>query len=135
MDGTSILHQAITALAPLLLALLTLASAYAAKLINAKVRNEYARGALLRLNDAVATVVRETQQTTIEDLKAASEDGRIDPEELEEIQANSLQRVRVYLGKRGVSELERVFDRDAIEEAIKAKIEAAVLDLKQRGAR
>lgn len=135
METQPILSQAIEALAPLLLAVLTLASAYAAKLINARVRNEYARGALLRLTDAVSTVVRETQQTTIDDLKAASEDGRIDESEIEDIKRNAIDRVRTYLGKNGVRELERVFDSDAIEEAIKAKVEAAVFDLKQRGAR
>jgi hypothetical protein len=132
MDTPTLLEQAITALAPLLVAVLTLASAYAARLINAKVRNEFARGALLRLNDAVATIVRETQQTTIDDLKDAAKDGKVDKAELDDIQAQAADRVRAYLGKRGIAEVERVFDRDQIEAVIKSKIEAAVLDLNDR---
>jgi hypothetical protein len=132
MDWTAFLTQVAIAISPVLLAALTLASAYAAKLINAKVRNEYARGALLRLNDAAGTIVHETQQATIDDLKAASEDGRIDESELDEIKSNAIERVRTYLGKNGLRELERVFDRDAIETAIQSKIEAEVLRLKQR---
>lgn len=53
MNVTDIGLKALAALSPLLLALLGLLAAKAAQLINAKVKSEYVRGVLLRLDDAV----------------------------------------------------------------------------------
>jgi len=124
------LPHLITALAPLLIALLSWGFAELARLIRARVRNEYARGALERLNDAVSTVVKEQTQTTIADLKEAASDGKITKLEAIEIRDKAAARIRTYLGTKAVKDLEGVFDRDMIEEIIKAKIEAAIHDMK-----
>jgi len=125
------LEQAINILQPLILLLGSWAVAEAARWIRSRVRNEYAQGALLRLNDAVATAARELAQTTVADLKAAAQDGKLTEEEVEELRAKAAANTRAYLGKKGVAELERVVGAKEIEAFIQAKIEAAVHDLKQ----
>lgn len=125
-----ILPQAIDALSPILLALLSLLAALAARWVNAHVSNLYLRGALLRLDDAVYAVVRELHQTLVPELRAAAKDGSISTAEAAKLQAIAAEKLRSYLGAKGVAELERVFDRAAIEKIIAAKIEAAVLETK-----
>lgn len=125
------MKQALDALAPLLLALLSLLAALAARWMNAHVSNLYLRGALLRLDDAVLAIVQELAQTTVADIRdAVGNDGKLTEEEIVEIKSTALERLKEYLGKKGLDELKRVFDGAALERIMAAKIEAAVLSTK-----
>lgn len=125
------LVQAIYVLAPILLALLSWGSLRLAALIQAHVHNAYAQGALLRLNDAVGTVVGEIAQTEVADLKAKASDGKLTNKEAKELRDTAVAKVRGYLGKNGVTALSRVFDSDMIQKVIESKIEAAVAEGKK----
>lgn len=136
MDWNEIGWKVFQALSPLLLAALTWAAAKAAQLINAKVRGEYLRGVLLRLDDAVLAAVREVHQVTVEELKAASADGRLTPEERAKVKAKAIETVRTHLGTKGIAELAKVLGLDdgGLEKVLSTRIEAAVHDLKRAGA-
>lgn len=130
MSYEELVAKAVELLMPLLLAVLSYLSYAATKWVNSKVSNEYLAGALSRLNDAVGTAVRETQQTMADEIKAAAEDGKIDAEEAKELKAHAVKAVKDYIGKKGMAELERIIDRAAIEKMIEAKIEAFLHDRK-----
>ena len=59
MDTGSIGLKVLEILSPVLLAALTWAAAKLAQLIRAKVQNEYLKGVLVRLDDAVFTAVKD----------------------------------------------------------------------------
>lgn len=118
---------------PILIGLVSWAGFEARRWIRQRMMNEHAEGALLRLVDAVETTVKETQQTTVKQIRKAAEDGHITPEEAERIRVDAVKRVREYLGRNGVTHLEKVFDKDQIDAVIRAKIEAAVHDVKASG--
>ena len=120
-------------LSPVLLAALTWAAAKLAQLIRAKVKSEYLRGALVRLDDAVFTAVKDLQQSVVEEIKAASADGKITDEEKKRIKEKALASVKSHLGTKGLSELATVLGLDggAIEGFLSSKVEAAVHDLRR----
>ena len=128
-----ILPQAIEVLAPLLMALLGWFSFVTTRWINARIRNEYLKGALLRLDDAVYIAVRAVQQTVVDDLRAKADDGKITPREATEAKNRAVQSVKDYLGAKGLAELQRVLDLDAITRMIEGKVETAVHELKDGG--
>ncbi len=134
MNGTQFGVQMYQVLAPVLMAALTLVAARLAQLISARVKNEYLRGVLLRLDDAVMTVVREVNQVTVQSIKASSPDGRLDPGVGDTIKATALQTVKAHLGAKGLVELGRVLGLDgkAVDRLIGTRIEATVHDLKAR---
>lgn len=125
-----ILPQLVQALVPLLIAIGTWALYSAANWFRAHAKSEYQRGVVSRLADAVATIVAETQQTTVEALKAAASDGKITAAEATEVKEGAISRVRGYLGQRGLKELENVFDREMIDKVIASKIEAEIAQMK-----
>ena len=133
MDWNEIGWKVFQTLSPVLLAALTWVAAKAAQLIHAKVRGEYLRGVLLRLDDAVLAATREVHQVTVEELKAASADGRLTPEERTRVKARAIETVRSHLGARGVGELGKVLglDDSGIEKLLSTRVEAAVHDLKR----
>lgn len=126
-----ILPQLVQALIPLAIAIGTWALYAASNWLQAHAKNAYQRGVLIRLTDAVYTIVRETQQTTVEALKEAAKDGKIDVAEAEDIKSGAVARVRGYLGKRGISELESIFDREMVDKVIASHIEASVAEMKK----
>jgi hypothetical protein len=123
-------------LSPVLLAALTWAAAKLAQLIRAKVKSEYLRGALVRLDDAVFTAVKDLQQSVVEEIKAASADGKITEDEKKRIKEKALASVKSHLGTKGLSELATVLGLDggAIEGFLSSKVEAAVHDLRRASA-
>lgn len=125
-----ILPQLVQALIPLVIAIASWALYAASNWLQAHAKTEYQRGVLARLTEAVSTIVSETQQTTVEALKAAAADGKITAEEAAELKDGAISRVRGYLGKRGLKELETVFDRDMIDKVIASKIEAEIAQMK-----
>jgi hypothetical protein len=133
MDSTTdIASLVIKTISPVLLAACTWVAAKLAQWINARVRNEYLRGVLVRLDDAVLGVVREVHQVTVDALKAATIDGKLPPVARESVKQVALNAIKSHLGPRGMNDVERVLGlkADSVDRLIITKIEAAVHDLK-----
>jgi hypothetical protein len=136
MDIGDIAYKILEILLPILVAGLTWASAKLASFINAKVKNEYLKGTLARLNDAVLASVKEAQQVAVQGLKEANKDGKVTKEEAAKIKEDVLAVVKSHLGMRGLQELARVLglDTEGVQKLLSSKIEAAVHDIKASSA-
>jgi len=132
MRGADISVQVFQFLSPLVLGAITWVAAKLAQYISARVKNEYLRGVLVRLDDTVVSVVREIHQVTVDALKASSVDGKVPPGAREAIRNAALMAIKSYLGVKGLGQLARVLglDGDAVDRLIGTKVEAAVHDLK-----
>lgn len=132
MDATSIGWKVFQILSPVLLAGLSWLSVKAAQLISAKVKNEYLKGVLVRLDDAVLVAVREVQQVTVDALKAASADGRLTPDERTKVKQAAIDSIKSHLGTKGIAEVARVLGLEdgAVDKLLSTRVEAAVHDLK-----
>jgi hypothetical protein len=132
VDVTDVGLKVLEILSPVLLAALTWVSAKVAQLISAKVKNEYLRGVLGRLDDAVLAAVREVQQVTVDAIKAASADGKLTPEERARVKQVAIDAVKSHLGAKGLAELARILGLEdgAIDKLLSTRVEAAVHDLK-----
>jgi hypothetical protein len=132
MDATEITLALLQGVSPLLVAALTWVAAKLAAYIRSKVENEYLRGVLVRLDEAVITAVKDLQQTTVAEIKKASADGKIDHEEKASIKAAALSNVKSYLGMRGVETLGEVLglSEGALDRFLGSKVEAAVHDIR-----
>lgn len=120
-------------LSPVLIAALTWVAAKVAQLITAKVKNEYLRGVLVRLDDAVLSAVREVHQVTVEALKSARADGQLTPDERAQVKQVAVDGAKSYLGSKGLAELAKVLGLDlgGVDKLLGTRIEAAVHDLKR----
>lgn len=133
MDAGSIGLKVLEILSPVLLAALTWAAAKLAQFIRAKVGNEYLKGVLVRLDDAVFTAVKAIQQSVVEEIKLASADGKITDEEKRRIKDKALATVKSHLGTKGLAELAKILGLDgvALDGLLSSKVEAAVHDLRR----
>lgn len=133
MDAGDIGLKALEILSPVLLAALTWAAAKLAQLVRAKVKNEYLRGVLVRLDDVVFTAVKDLQQTVVDEIKLASADGKISDAEKRRIKDQAIANVKSHLGTKGIGELAKVLGLEggAIEGLLSSKVEAAVHDLRR----
>ena len=132
MDANSIGWKVFQILSPVLLAGLSWLSVKAAQLISAKVKNEYLRGVLVRMDDAVLAAVREVQQVTVDSLKAASADGQLTPDERAKVKQAAIDSIKSHLGMKGISEAAKILGLEdgAIDKLLSTRVEAAVHDLK-----
>jgi hypothetical protein len=132
MSGTDIGIQVFKVLSPVLVAVVTWVAAKLAQLLDARVKNEYLRGVLVRLDDAVVSVVREVNQVTVEAIKSASVDGRLPAGARESIKNAALNAVKSHLGTQGLEDLGRILglDSPAVDRLIGTRIEATVHSLK-----
>ncbi len=105
----------------------------AGELIQAKVDNEYLRSALLRLDDAVVTAVKDLQQTLAKEFRALSADGKLSREDRRRLKDTAVRHVKSYLGPTGLKDLAKVLGlwELSIEDFIGSKVEAAVHDMKR----
>ena len=120
-------------LSPVLVAVLTWVAAKAAQLISAKVKHEWLRGVLIRLDDAVLNAVREVQQAVVNEIKAGRADGKLTDEERARVKARAIDSIRSHLGVKGLEELARVLgieDR-SLQKLLSTRVEAAVHDLRR----
>jgi hypothetical protein len=130
----SLLEQALVAVTPILGLLISWAGLSIARWLHAHVKNEYFQTALTRLNEVVTTIVTGLYQQVTTSLKAAAKDGKLTAEEARKIKTDAVVSVLEQLGERGVRDLERVLQKDVVEEFVEAKIEAAVHALKKEPA-
>ena len=125
-----ILPQLVDSLLPVLGSLLALLGAWLANEIRRRVQSEHARGVMLRLVEATDAAVREVEQTVVPEVRAAAADGKITGEEAAKIRDAAVNRAKMYLGRRGIGELQRVIDTDQLEAVIRGRVEAAVHGMK-----
>ena len=132
IDIAGLFLNAVTILSPVILALLGWLSLKAANLIQAKVKNEYSRGVLVRLDHAVFTAVKQVQQTMVAQFKRLSADGKLTEDDKNEVFNAALGRARRYIGADGISQLAHILglSSPAFDELLVGKIESAVIDLK-----
>lgn len=132
MDYGELGLKVLQVLSPILLAALTWVAAKIAQYIQAKVKNEYLRGVLVRLDDAVLAAVREVQQVTVETIKSASADGRLTPDERARVKQAAIASVKSHLGMKGINELAKILglETGAVDRLLSTRVEAAVHDLK-----
>ncbi len=132
MDFTDVALTALQVVSPVLVAALTWAAAKLASFIRSKVDNEYLRGVLVRLDDAVVTAVKDLQQTVVAEIKAASADGKISEAEKRRIKDAAVANVKSYLGAKGIRVLAEVLGLSggALDSFLGSKVEAAVHDLR-----
>lgn len=133
MNTGNIGLEVLQLLSPVFLAALTWAASKLAQLIRAKVKNEDLKGALLRLDDAVLSTVKDLQQTLVEQLKAARADGRITEAEKQQLKNKALAAAKASLGTAGRAEVAKAFglDADAFDALLSSKLAAAVHDLRR----
>jgi hypothetical protein len=136
MDTGSIGLKVLEILSPVLLAALTWAAAKLAQLIRAKVQNEYLKGVLVRLDDAVFTSVKDIQQSVVEQIKDASADGKITDDEKKRIKEKALANVKSHLGTKGLAEVAGILGLEggALDGLLSSRVEAAVHDLRRAAA-
>ena len=132
MDFSEIGLAALQIVSPLLIAALTWAAAKLASYIKSKVNNEYLRGVLVRLDEAVVTAVKDLQQTVVDEIKAANVDGKITEAEKKRIKDSALANVKSYLGAKGIKVLSEVLGLSggALDGFLSSKIESAVHDIR-----
>lgn len=123
-------------LSPVLLAALTWAAAKLAQLIRAKVKNEYLKGVLVRLDDAVFTAVKDLQQSVVAQIKKASSDGKITDNEKKQIKERAVASVKSHIGTKGLAEAAKILGLEggAFDSLLSSKVEAAVHDLRRTAA-
>jgi len=100
------------------------------RFLRARTSSTYLDSALLRLDDAVRTAVRDVHQRIRSQISEATEDGKLSPSEARGIKDAAVDAVKGYLGDKGLAELKRVLGPEELEQVIRGKIEEAVLDLK-----
>ena len=132
MQGTDIALGVFKVLSPVVLAAFTWVAAKWGQWINARVKNEYLRGVLARLDDTVLAVVREVHQVTVDALKAATVDGKLPLGARETVKQAAISAIKGHLGSKGLSDLASVLGLDGpgIDRLIGTKIEAAVHEVK-----
>lgn len=125
-------------LTPIVTALLGWISYRLAAWIKAKTQNEKIAGVTLRLGDAVATLVKEAEQTIVAEMKKAkspdSPDGvKLSTEEAAGVRLAVVAKFKKLWGEKGIKEIETVLgvERDSILPFIESKLEGAVHELKK----
>jgi hypothetical protein len=108
--------------------------ARAAQLVTLKATSVQLKIVLVRLDDAVFTAVRDTQQLLVDRLKAASPDGSLTPDLRIQAKHAAITAARSQLGVSGLAQVKnalRLPDPD-VDKMLSTRIEAAVLDLNAR---
>jgi hypothetical protein len=95
-----------------------------AEQIKAKTNQEKINHYIDILNQTVAEVVVSLNASTVDALKAAAQDGKLTPEEVEEIKGDAIDTIYAILGNAGLSILELAFDD--LDALVAVKIDKAV---------
>ena len=92
--------------------------------ITSKITDTNIKNAINRAENCVTTVVLEMAQTVVDDLKSKSADGKLTDDEIKQIQADALAKVKQLVSTDVYNTLGIVFGD--VEAWIKSKIEAEV---------
>lgn len=101
-------------------------------LTQATLGNERLSAAILRLEDAVVTAVKDIEQTLVVEYRGLAADGKLSREDRRRLKETAVRRVKTFLGSAGLKELGNVLDvwELSVEDLIGAKVEATILDMK-----
>jgi hypothetical protein len=124
-----ILTQLVNALVPIVVALLGLFGSWLMTVVGSKLKSDKARTVAQHLSEVAGEVVLELQQTTVEGLKAAAADGRLSSDEVENLKALAIARVKQHIGEKGKADVLKVFgfdDEAGLDKFIATKVEASV---------
>lgn len=132
MDFSEIVSHLVEMALPILFGALTWGATKAASWLSAKAKNEYAKGAIGRLNESVVTAVREVEMTVKTEIKDRKADGVLSKQDYEHIKASAVAIAKTYLGAKGVKEIVSVLGIDSalIDKLIGGKVEVAVSEMK-----
>ena len=102
------------------------------RLAQATIDSERLSAALLRLEDAVVTAVKDIEQTLVAEYRRLSADGKLSREDRRRLKETAVRKVKTFLGSAGLKELGNVLDvwELSVEDLIGAKVEATILDMK-----
>ncbi len=130
------MSEAASTLAPHLVSftatLLMLALTVATNALRKKLNTERANQFLDRLDVVVRDAVLEAEQTTVTHLKAASSDGKLTADEVYEVGAKVLTKVKRNLGEAGLREAKSALGKgeEELDAYLKSKLEAKVANLR-----
>ncbi|HOP74388.1 MAG TPA: hypothetical protein PLC07_04935 [Bacillota bacterium] len=113
---------------PLVTAVLVYALTAAGIYLSNKYRNNKLIQTLLVLNQLVMDVVKELNQSVVEDLKAARADGKLTVDEAKQIKDKAVDLILSRLDNDFIRVIQGSFG--SIYQVISTKIEAAIFDLK-----
>lgn len=127
-DLSEVALKSLAALSPALVGALSWLSIKGANWIAAKTTNEYMKGVYVRLNETVMSAVREADQVFVAEMKEASVDGKITPEERVQIKTKVINTVKSHFGMKGLAELSKIFGLSGseVDKFLSTKVEAAV---------
>jgi hypothetical protein len=131
MSSAEVSRAAIDALMPVFMTVASTVAARLAVLVERHSRYERWENAVLRLDSAVGTTVRELEQLHVEAIRRVSPHGLgIAIQKL--LRGAALARVEQHLGLAGLAALEEVLslDRSAVQRFIHTRIEASVFQLR-----
>ena len=130
--STNYALQALNVLSPILISALTWVATKISKLISARIQNERLRGALLRLDEVVTTVVKETFQVTVDAIKAAAPDHKLPVGVGAAVKQAALAAIKAQVGPKGLAELGTTLNltEEALDRRLSTKVEAAVYSIK-----
>lgn len=95
-------------------------------------QSERLRCALLRLEDAVVTSVKDAEQTLVVEYRALAADRKLSREDRRRFKETVVRKVKAFLGATGLKERSNLLDvwELGVEVLIGAKVEATILDMK-----
>lgn len=96
--------------------------------VTAKIKDANVKNAINSAEDCATTVVLELSQTSVEDLKAKSADGKLTAEDAAQIKADAVAKVQALLSDDVVNTLNTIYGDG--QAWLSSKIEAAVKKLK-----
>lgn len=134
MTATGFCNVVTTTVSAVLLGCLVWIAIRLGRLLDVRTRGEGTRGALLRLDHAVTSVVRELQQVTVGVLKAGTAGQKLGARIPGMLQRTAHARVNQYLGARAMAALAAALSLDAaaFDHVIATRIEAAVYKLRHQ---
>jgi hypothetical protein len=133
MNYAELAVKIVEILSPIFLALISYLVVIATRWLQAKTDDAYLKGVLDLINVAVLESVKELNQTTVANIKKASEDGTITEVEAAAIKQKAIDHVKGYLGLKGLRRARAVLGSDALDQLVRTKIEAVLHDLKIDG--
>lgn len=125
----SIAGQLLQPMLAIVAAGITYACAKAVRWLETKTKNEAARHALDRLNDAINVSVGDVEQSIVKAYKAGAPDGKLSMDAAKIVKAAAISAVKNQIGEVGIASAKKVLGVDDMEAAISSRVEAAVSKL------
>ena len=124
------LSMIIQTLQPVLLTALTYVTTKIGQLVRNKIKDADDQATAIEIAEAVVSTVKELDQTLVDELKKASPDGQLSPEQRSRIKTQALSALKRQLPARVLAALLRKlnFSNAAADSYLSSRLEAAVHD-------